>query len=380
MFYGQTVRWEWSGNGRAPWTLVSMVYGLKDCSASDDDDDTTETDNDGTDGDDTPTGNDPDPEEDTPSVTCPTLPDASTICKGRNEEVPCSDGTTRTVEGTKTTSDCPQTWKPHRNTVCYPDAFTQTSSLGDHITKPAFGTKLTGECQLSCPDVPDPSSICVGETEQWTCDGQPSRTIVGTSNAYPCPATCEPDPDPTPSSLCVGDHVRVTCSYGTPRDVYGTSNDCPPCDSSKCAATCDQTYLAPDGSDPETFALGCPSGTTFTVTNDCQWEDERGCTGRPTLRWSLIDTWTAEATAITSSRKPQWAISSSVIDCGFEGSPRCGGLNGGLPECYRTGQRAVQKKTIIRAGGGPGCGSSTAPAGYGCFGGSTEYSLYECGS
>ena len=275
----KTVRWEWSANGRAPWTLVSMVYGLKDCSASDDDDDTTETDNDGTDGDDTGGGDTNGGDTnggDTTSVTCPTLPDASTICKGRNGEVTCSDSTTRTVAGTKTTSDCPQTWTPHSNTVCYPDVFTQTSSLGDHITRTAFGEKLIDECLFSCPDVPDPSDICVGETEQWTCDGQPSRTIVGTSNAYPCPATCVPDPDPTPSSLCVGDHVIVTCSYGQPRDVYGTSNDCPPCESSKCATTCDQTYLAPDGSDPETYAQGCPSGTTFTVTNDCEDKDKRG--------------------------------------------------------------------------------------------------------
>ena len=214
------------------------VNGEKDCSASDDDDDTTEE----TDGDDTGGG----------------------------------DTNGGDTNGGDT---APETWTPHRNTVCYPDVFTQTSSLGDHITRSQTGTKLIDECQLSCPDVPDPSSICVGETEQWTCDGEPSRTIVGTSNAYPCPATCVPDPDPTPSSLCVGDHVIVTCSYGVPRDVYGTSNDCPPCESSKCAAICDQTYLAPDGSDPQTFALGCPSGTTFMVTNDCRDQEPRQCTG-----------------------------------------------------------------------------------------------------
>ena len=154
----------YSVNG-GPWRRSHYASGTKHCPEGDDPppeppeqpespqpdnpigndpdpEDDTPTGNDPDPEDDTPSGNDPDPEEDTTSVTCPDLPDASTICMGRNGEVTCSDRTTRTVAGTKTTSDCPQTWTPHSNTVCYPDAFTQTSSLGDHITKTAFGNKV----------------------------------------------------------------------------------------------------------------------------------------------------------------------------------------------------------------------------------------------
>ena len=337
----KTVRWEWSANGRAPWTLLTMVYGLKDCSASDDpspeppeqpespqpdnpptgndpdpEDDTptgndpdpeddTPTGNDPDPEDDTPTGNDPDPEEDTTSVTCHDLPDASTICEGQSPSVTCSDGTKRTVAGTKTTGTCickDAWWTPAPYTCRKPNMLIQESNC-DRERRVA----CTGMCLPNREGYrPLPSEYYTDETftQSNGCDERPA---TGTKHR---PFSC---PDlPNANTICHGKTETVTCSDGrTTRTVHGTNTDC------ECTDTCpcDETYFAPDGSTPEAYALTVPSHQTFKVTNECGdidyvWGDPPA----QSLAWVTGRTYWRRADTPRHTRKPAWVENGPLVD------------------------------------------------------------------
>ena len=90
------------------------------------------------------------------------LPDATTICYGEPGTATCSDGTTRTVYGTKTHCSCTNTCPPPCN----------------------------------APPEPDPSTICKERTERGYCTDGSHRlewTVVGTKTTPPCaiPPDCD---------------------------------------------------------------------------------------------------------------------------------------------------------------------------------------------
>ena len=318
-----------SFNG-GPWRRSHDASGTKDCSASDDDDDTTETDNDGTD-DDTgggDTNGDDGTNDDPAPVTCPALPSASTICEGQSPSVTCSDGTTRTVAGTKTTGTCickDAWWTPAPYTCRKPNMLIQESNCDR-------------ERRVACTDrcLPNREGYRPLRSEHYTdeaftqSNGCDERPATGTKHR---PFSC---PDlPNANTICHGEPKTVTCSDGrTTRTVYGTKTHC------SCTDTCpcDQTYLAPDGSTPEAYAQTQPRHTTFKVTNECgdiDWVPGEKVIRAQSLAWAKGRVYWRRADEGRHIRKPAWVENGPVVDITYSAD----GTHG--TPCDRNGKRVV---------------------------------------
>ena len=318
------IRREYSTDGGATWLYGGQASGWKDCSVGDDpppespeQPESPQPDN--------PTGNDPEGDDPAP-VTCPALPPASTICEGESPSVTCSDGTKRTVAGTKTTGTCickDAWWTPAPYTCRKPNMLIQESNC-DRERRVA----CTGMCLPNREGYRPLRSERYSDETFTQSNGCDERPATGTKHR---PFSC---PDlPNANTICHGEPKTVTCSDGrTTRTVYGTNTDC------ECTDTCpcDETYFAPDGSTPEAYALTVPHHQTFKVTNECGdidyvWGDPPA----QSLAWVKGRVYWRRADEGRHIRKPAWVENGPLVDITYSADG-----SHGTP-CDRNGKRVV---------------------------------------